>query len=102
MTEAMFNEVLPLFRNGATNVELTEVLREAVLAVRDTGKPAKITLALTVTPNGVERVFVDADVSSKLPKLAREKTLFYVTEDGDLTEDKPRQQRLLFGGEETR
>lgn len=77
-------------RGGLAVEELGSALRSATEAVKETGKKAVVTLKLTIRPNGhaepgdIQSVFVDDDVSMKLPVPSRRASVFFVTEHHDL------------------
>jgi hypothetical protein len=77
--------ILTEIRDGRAVLELSQQIHDAIAAVLEHGKPAKVNLELTIAPlrKGAENlteaplVFA-AEVSSKLPKQDPEVTLFFV------------------------
>lgn len=94
--------ILTEIRDGAAVNELSEAIHEAVQAVKQHGKPAKVTLDVTIAPlrKGTEHL-VDApmgftaEVSSKLPKPDPDVSIFFVDGDGNPTRNQPERQTSL-------
>lgn len=90
-------QVLLDMRNGAVaqdcNLKFNEVLR----AVIDTGGKGKLTINLLVSPGkrGTGGAVLEVETSHECkmtkPELTIGRTTFFVTEDGQLTRDDPRQ-----------
>lgn len=103
--QAEFAAFLVTFNRGRTHDELTKALAEVVAAVADTGKSGTLTLTIKVSPaKGVDgMVLVEDDVKAKVPTLSRAAAMFYVTEDGTLSENHPGQLGMFsVQGEQTR
>jgi hypothetical protein len=84
-------------RNGALLQELHEALQAAADAAAATGKPARVTLAMTVKPasKGAEDQFLWSDkISTSLPMLERE-TLVFRDDDGNFTRRAPSQPEVV-------
>lgn len=84
--------ILAEIREGRLVIELSEAIKEAIAAVNEYGKPAAVTLELSIAPlrkgaeNLIEAPLVfTGEVTSKLPKPAPEATLFFVGADGNAT-----------------
>ena len=97
-----WEQTLEACEDGAVLVELDKAITGAVSAIRESfaatgGKPkAVIGLRLSIKmEKGV--VFVDADVSTKLPKRERQITLLYPTKDNTLVKNDPKQTSLFTG-----
>lgn len=80
---------------GTTHEELSQALHDLVARVQDTGKKGSLTLTI-----GVERLkggrsdnalIVSDSISLKLPEHDRDTSLFFVSADGNLSRDDPRQ-----------
>ena len=75
--------------------ELTEALHELNKSCLDTGKKGTLQLRLTVEPDkdSPRALFrVSTDIQVKAPKLGVRPSLFYVTDDGNLTRTDPNQE----------
>lgn len=94
MRKDLFLHVLSTARSGCLADEASESLHQCVEAARDTGKTAVITLMLTVKPNGHGQVSISDDIKTRVPKLDKGSTILFVTPEGNLTRDDPRQQNL--------
>jgi hypothetical protein len=77
-------------RGGLCVEELGEALRAATAAVKQTGKKAKVCLTLSIEVNGqapageIESVFVNDDITLKLPVPKKRASIFFVNERDDL------------------
>lgn len=95
-----FIDVLRDIRKGRAIDQATAQLALATAAAVDTGKPASVTLTISIKPEkGGERVELFSAVKAKLPVDDPPKATFYVTRDEegvDLLRDDP-DQRPLFG-----
>lgn len=88
-----FASFLVNFNRGRTHDELTARMAEVSAAVAATGKAGSLTLTIKITPaKGVDgMVVVDDDVKAKVPQLARPAAMYYVTDEGALSENHPAQ-----------
>lgn len=91
-----FATTLAQLGNGRTNTRLSEDLREVVAAVAKTKKNGKLTITIQVKPQkSVEgAVIVSATSKPNAPAFEQPASIFYATDDGNLVEDDPHQQRL--------
>lgn len=94
--------ILTEIREGRAVIELGAEIHRAISAVKDHGKPAKVTLEITIAPlrNGAEKLVeaplsFTAEVSSKLPQPDAEKTLFFVDGEGNATRNPGERQQGL-------
>lgn len=94
--------ILTEIREGQAVVELSEAIKAALAAVREHGKPATVTLDLTIRPplKGMEKltdppIVFTAEVSSKLPKAEPEQTLFFLDADGNPTRNPAQREGSL-------
>lgn len=93
--------IIQELRKGSADAALGEALNAATERVKITGKPAKVVLTLTIEPadknaEEVDQVWVEDEITLKLPKLAQKNTLFFLdTESNDLSRDNP--QRTIPG-----
>jgi hypothetical protein len=74
--------------------ELAERQRDIIEAVSHTNKKGELTLKLTYTPEGHGQVSIEADLKLKTPKLARGRSLFFITPDANLERNDPRQTEM--------
>lgn len=82
--------------NGATNSEASVMLRDLAQRVRDTGKAGTITLQLRIAPiKNTTQVAISDKLSVKAPEYDRPTTIYYTTEDGEITRDDPDQPSLF-------
>lgn len=84
-------------RKGALSEELSAEFRKLVEHVRGIGKAGTLTLKLTVRPTeggDGSTVVLEDDVSVKLPRPKKAKSLFFTTDDGRLTRNDPNQAEL--------
>lgn len=90
-----FADWLKEFGHGATNRQLGELLRETVAACRETGKKGSVTLRLAIDVGGADKIAaVAAECTAKRPHSSLPGGSYYVTEDGALVEEDPRQQKF--------
>lgn len=89
-----FADVLRDLRSGTLYDELTAQFGELAVAVRDTRKAGKITITLSMKPNGDDSVFVTDKVTASIPEAAKGDTLFFVTSSGSVVRSDPRQENL--------
>lgn len=88
-----FASFLQEIQGGRTHDELSEAFRDLITAVTDTGKGGKLTFVVDVKPmKGGDGVLVITDgFTVKKPSHDRKTSLFYATEDGNLTKENPHQ-----------
>jgi len=93
--EDLFNATVAQLRNGATQIEASEMLNELVRACRDTNKVGELTLKIKVRPDGsTGQYFLEDQISCTIPKPERGKTLFFGTPEGNLQRTDPNQKNL--------
>ena len=88
--------LLELF-DGASHDELSEALNELLQAVALTGKSGTLTYTLKVRPagrNATGTVMFTDNVATKMPKVERQETVFFVDGDGNPSRHAPNQERL--------
>ncbi|WP_037576720.1 hypothetical protein [Phaeacidiphilus oryzae] len=79
---------------GRTHTELSEQLHDLISAVTATGKGGALTLRVEVkplTPGDATTLTVTDKVTVKIPQGDRPKSVFFVTGDGNLSRNDPRQ-----------
>lgn len=92
--DSAFLNTLQMMRGGAVISDLSEALRKVTTAVRAEAKPGVLTLTLTFKPSGGGALNYVEEITTKLPKSAKQSTLAFVTEDGALQRNDPNQQEL--------
>lgn len=90
-----FNITLAEIRNGMLLQEMSDQFQELVRAVDETRKTGKFVLELTVTPTkSSSAVDVADNVKVKIPQLPKGSSLFFVSVEGNLTQNNPFQPDL--------
>ncbi|WP_336042768.1 hypothetical protein [Acinetobacter pittii] len=89
-----FCQTLGNLQHGDTISQLDDLLTDALQASNDTGKVSKVSVTLTIKPNGRGTYKILDDVKSTLPKFDREPTVLFTDGDQQLVREDPRQQRL--------
>lgn len=97
-----FTDVLRDIRKGKVVDAASEELAELVRAVLDTEKKGKLTLELTVAPQGKgdNAVCVSVKLKTAKPQASLPDALFFADLDGDLLRDDPTQQRMFADARE--
>lgn len=91
-----FLRTISELRRGLAVNEASEELAAVVKEVKRTGKPGEVTLKLKLTPSGDgESLYIDDDLSAKAPKMPRRSTTFFMTEEGGLQRDNPKQTEMF-------
>jgi hypothetical protein len=81
-------------RNGGLHGEVSDAFAELVQAVNEHEKTGKLTLTVTVTPNGDGSIFIGDDLKITEPKPDKPKALFFTDDRGNVTRRDPRQAEL--------
>lgn len=89
-----FAQTLENLRHGTVVDEVDDLLTEALQATADTGKMSKVTITLTIKPNGNGIYKITDDIKSTLPKFDKEPTVLFTDSDQQLVREDPRQQKL--------
>lgn len=79
---------------GRTHEELSAKLHDLIVAVQETGKGGSLTLKIDVKPipgAGKRTLTVTDAVAVKIPKTDRPKSIFFITDDGNLSRNDPTQ-----------
>lgn len=90
---APFNVFLTQHAKGRTHDELSEALREVIVAVQDVGKPGSLTLKIAAKRVNDGQVEVAAQITKKLPDIPQA-SIWFATASGELTRDDPTQMAL--------
>jgi len=86
---------------GRVVTDLAEKYPQVVEAVKRTGRPGELTLKLKIAPDGkgdVQTVEVHGKVVPNIPTPVRRGTVFFVTEDNQLSRQDPNQKEIDFAG----
>lgn len=94
MSTRPFIDTFRHIEGGLLLEELAERQREILQAVSHTNKKGSLTITLNYTPEGHGQVSIEADIKAKAPKLARGRSLFFLTPDANLERNDPRQQEM--------
>lgn len=89
--------VLENLEGGRLLSELNEALKGATTACLDRGGKAVVQLTLTIKGNkhtDGQRVEIMPKLTTKLPQQQMTSSLFFVTDDGDLSRNPPRQELM--------
>jgi len=96
------SEIFALIERGDFNHDLSTEIQRTLSFLMDNAPPkGKIKgvvaakLEFVVTGNSVE---INAAYDSKLPKLPRATSFYFVTKEGELSTEHPQQDRLNFDG----
>lgn len=91
-----FFDTLREIRRGEILDDCAAELVKCVSSVDETGKPAKLTIELTIKPAAkVAGTYVISDrIRSKLPDLPAGETILYGTPEGNLQANDPRQSSM--------
>lgn len=89
-------DTLRNIRRGAFLDECSDALNQLVAHVQQTSKPGKLVLTIEIRKASVggTALIVDGNHALKAPTLAREATVMFPDEHGDLLVEDPRQQKL--------
>lgn len=81
-------------RKGLTHTELGERMAELTQAVTETGKVGTLSITFKVKPLQDGIVTVTDAITSKLPQLERDASMFFTDEAGNLLRNDPRQMEI--------
>ncbi len=93
-----YNQLLAELRSGEAIDEYGQELAKLVLAVRLTGKPGTITLAIAVKPaskGDASALIIGDKLTVKTPRMDTADTIMYGTEEGELVRRDPRQPDMM-------
>ena len=93
--DGAFTQILAGYESGVLLDELGAAIRAATEAATLTGKPAKVSLELTITISG-NAIAVKPKVVEKLPKVEPLAAIFFADEDFNLVRNDPRQRELVL------
>jgi hypothetical protein len=89
-----FTDTLAQLRYGKAAEELTEAMATLIAKCTETGGKGSITLKLSIAPGKSGQVEIVDTITSKLPEFTRSTSLFFVTPEGNLSRNDPRQGEL--------
>ena len=97
MRPDLFNFAMSRVRQGKLQLELSEALANCVIESRETGKPASLTLNLTVEhKSGSNMIFLKDQVKTKLPPHPTPTSVLFSDINGDLFISDPDQKEFAF------
>lgn len=99
--------IIGMLESGTLAQELGTTITDALAKLKDqcgnrpkaTAK-GKVTLTLDLEVEA-GAVTISADIASKLPKMPRATSYFWVTDDGSLTTEHPQQMNMFAGPRDT-
>lgn len=96
MSTRPFFDTAREIRRGQFLDDCAAELQKAVRAVDETGKPAKLTVTLTIKPasKGQGAYVISDKVAAKLPELPVGETIMFGTPEGNLQSRDPRQAEM--------
>lgn len=97
----LFVHTLNNARMGLLADEASDALHACVEAARETGKPATLTLTLTLKANGATGQLhlhdqIKTRLPARLPALDKGATILFITPEGNLQREDPRQLTLAI------
>lgn len=94
--DSRFFSLMQVHRHGEALNDLSAALRDSTEAAQLTGKPATVTLKITIKPAAQIKgaVIVEDDISVKLPKIKNDNSIFYADAEGNLLREDPKQMKL--------
>lgn len=95
----VFLNNLAAMNSGAVLNDLDDAMRSATKAAQGAGAKAKVSLEITVVPNGegaggTPLFKLDAKIKVGLPQTPRPPSVFFADEDGNLTRRNPKQEEM--------
>lgn len=95
VNQTLFLDTVRQLGSGRTQTELSEDLSICVAESRKTGLSSKLTLEITVKPDGIDgQYFLSSKKKLSLPQTDHGKTLMWGTPDGNLTRKNPESGQL--------
>jgi hypothetical protein len=91
-----FDEFFREHRRGQSMYEASEVLRELVAAVEETGKGGSMTIKLSIKPDKKYGTTVEVrdEITAKLPQPEKGASLFYMDGSHNLVRNDPNQMTI--------
>lgn len=95
-------DMLAQIGRGATLADIEDGAKECALSAQETGKKSKLIIELTFDPDSkTDAMRVSSKVKTRLPEQPQKAALFFVTPEGKLTRQDPRQVQMFPGKEES-
>lgn len=99
-TIRQYVDVVGTIERGDAAHDLTREIDKVLEALRDAAGPkskakGSVTLKLDFVVEGVN-VEIEADISSKVPKIKRARTFMFLTQDGQLSTEHPHQPDMFI------
>ena len=96
-----FVNIVTALDRGAVIADLDDLMREATRSAQSAGAKSKVTLELTIIPNGTgagETPLFKVEAKTKVtaPQAPRQPSNFFVDDDGNLSRRNPRQDEIKF------
>jgi hypothetical protein len=96
-----FVNIVTALDRGAVIADLDDLMREATRSAQNAASKSKVTLELTIIPNGTGAgdtpLFkVEAKCKITAPQTSRQPSNFFVDDDGNLSRRNPRQDEIKF------
>lgn len=88
-----FCEIFAMLDDGMSHDDATRHLRDVVRAARSSQKKAALTIKLSIEPDG-RQFIIKADIKPTIPTMAPGVSMFYATEEGELSKSDPAQLPL--------
>lgn len=91
MNANLFTDTINSLRYGSLNDELTEKLHELIEKCEASQKVGSLTLVLKLKPSKAGRMEILDDIKTTLPKEEKGSSIMFVTPEGNLQREDPRQ-----------
>jgi hypothetical protein len=78
------------------SIQIDETLRDAIIAARNSNKPASVTIAIAIKPGPDRRMEFGAKVTAKTPRPPTPAVTLFADAAGCLHKSDPRQTRLAL------
>lgn len=103
--KADFVNTLMEMRRGSVAIECSKRFNELMSAILEYGEKGELTLKLSVKPTKfvgttVAEVEIDTDIKIKKPEEQPGRAAFFVSKDGRLSREDPRQTAMFEGAED--
>lgn len=89
-----FMDTLRDLEHGELLEQLGIDQRKVLEAVKKTNCKGSLTLKLSYKPVAEGQITLTGEISTSLPKQSRAQTLFFITDEDNLSRDNPRQHKL--------
>lgn len=98
-----FATILLQCEKGLVHDKASELLRDAVAAVKELGKDAEVNIALKITPvkNNPRVVQIVGKPTAKIPEPARPPSIFFADDNGGLHRNDPEQREFDYAADKS-